>query len=176
VAPVATDPAVPGPRTVPLVLGFGNALRRDDGCGPAVVRAVRTGSPAGIEAVEVTGDPTGAIDAWEGRDLVIAVDAVSGDGPPGTIYRWDGTGDLPVRPRPRSSTHGLSLADLVALGRTVGRMPRRLIVFGIQVVDVRDGTGLSPEVDRSVREVVRQIGQERDRPPDPPIGARGTHA
>jgi hydrogenase maturation protease len=144
---------------VPLVVGMGNELRGDDGCGIAVARAVRDRLGASSEVVELAGEPTALLDLWAGRDLVYAVDAVRSGGPVGTIVRREVVeGRLPTGPA--TSTHGLSLAEVVALGSSLDRMPRRLVLYGIEAGEVGTGRGLSAAVARAVGEVVQRIDEE----------------
>jgi hydrogenase maturation protease len=54
-----------------------------------------------------------------------------------------------------ASTHGLGVAEAVALGDALGRLPRRLIIIGIEGRRFEVGADLSPEVARAVDEAVR---------------------
>ncbi len=147
-------------RKVPRVIGIGNELRRDDGCGVAAARSLRP-LLAGRAAVhELTGDATNLLDLWEGADLAVVIDGVRSGSDAGTIRRIEvGPEELGPAFSP-SSTHGLSLAEGVALGRSLGRFPVRLIVYGIEVRDVAMGTGLTAPVARAVREVVARVERE----------------
>ena len=73
------DP-LPEARDRPLVIGVGNAWRRDDGAGPAVAAAL--GGPC-------TDDPSRLLDLWAGAEHAIVVDAAASGAPPGTIRRFD---------------------------------------------------------------------------------------
>jgi hydrogenase maturation protease len=71
---------------------------------------------------------------------------------------------------PHRSTHDLGLADIVELGRVLGRLPPRLVILGIEVADCAPGAGLSPAVQRGLRRAVRRAlaalaGQDVRRPP-----------
>ncbi|MFP5364517.1 MAG: hydrogenase maturation protease, partial [Thermoleophilia bacterium] len=106
-----------------LVLGIGNDWRGDDAAGLEVARRLRA---AGVRAAGSAGDPSGLLDAWDGEREVILVDAVRSGAAPGTLHRLDAR----ARPLParlfRGSTHHLSVADAVELGRALGRLPERL--------------------------------------------------
>lgn len=52
------------------------------------------------------------------------------------------------------STHGLGVAEAIALGGALGRLPRRLVVIGIEGARFDAGEGLSPEVDRALDHAV----------------------
>ncbi|GAA1971237.1 hydrogenase maturation protease [Catenulispora subtropica] len=79
-----------------VVIGVGNTYRRDDGAGPAVVRALAatpSALPGHARLAVCDGEPTRLIDLWRGADLAIVVDAVSADPDagmlPGNVMRWE---------------------------------------------------------------------------------------
>jgi hydrogenase maturation protease len=143
-----------------VIVGVGNPWRRDDGAGwIAAARAgARLGSGAAI--VHSDGEPARLIDDWAGADLAIVVDAVRNGGAPGQVYRLDaGAVAASTAPRPRGS-HALGVADAVRLGAAVGRLPQRLVVFGIEVADTNPGRGLSDDVSRAAHTVADSIERE----------------
>lgn len=147
-----------GPR--PLVVGVGNDDRTDDGAGLDVARelAGRPSLPAEVRLW--TGELTGLLDVWRRRPLVILIDAVRSGEEPGTVRRFtpeDLAGPCPGR---TFSTHGISLPDVIDLGRTLGVLPDRLVVYGVESLDTRVGTGRSPEVRRGVRTAASRIASE----------------
>ncbi len=148
------------PRSIPLVIGVGNANRHDDGVGPEVVRRLRSSLSRPERAVAFDGDSTGLLDLWDGEGTVLVVDAVRSGAPSGTIHRVEATAGYRFPPNPTSSTHGLSVAEAVQLGRSIGRFPQYLVVYGVEGVDFSPGIGLSPEVERSVDQVVESIEAE----------------
>ena len=149
------DPTVDLER--PLVVGVGNELRRDDGVGRHVVRRLRTDRPSGTDLVEASGDADGLIELWGGRGTVVVVDAVRSPDPPGTLHRWDPERDPWHPPSAPTSSHGLSLGAAVELARSLGRLPRHLVVHGVTIADVEDGAGLSPAVAAAVPLLVERV-------------------
>lgn len=143
-----------------LVVGLGTDHRGDDGAGLEVVRALRERVGPGVELLEGPADATALLDRWSDRDRVIVVDAVVSGRPPGTLHRFDDLRtDLPAA-FDATSTHGLGLAHAVALGRSLGRYPRRLSVWGIEAGNVRMGDGLTEAVGHAVREVTDRLTDE----------------
>ena len=57
----------------------------------------------------------------------------------------------------RGSTHALGVAEAIELGRALGRLPRRLLVFGIEGGSFDAGAGLSPEVERAVGQLTDEL-------------------
>jgi hydrogenase maturation protease len=144
----------------PLVVGLGAEDRSDDGVGLDVVRALRTGPlfPADLE--EEPGDMTRLLDRWEGRPLVVLIDAVRSGLPAGTVHRWADE-ELDALPEePAVSTHGLSLAHVLRLARDLGRLPARLVVYGVEAGSTEVGERRSEDVREAVPEVCRRIGLE----------------
>lgn len=143
-----------------LVIGIGNPYRQDDGAGVAVVRRVRKRLPLGAQGVECPDDLTRLIHLWEGFERVILVDAMSSGQEAGTVNRFD----LSEHPLPAgvrfSSTHVLSLGEVIALARTLNLLPPRLALYGIEGERFGEGEGLSPEVEKAVEDVVRYILRE----------------
>jgi hydrogenase maturation protease len=138
-----------------IVIGVGNAWRRDDGAGPAVARAA-----GGV----CTDDPARLLDLWDGEPHVVVVDACVSGAPPGTIHR----GDAGVRTHP-ASTHGFGVAETIELARAIGRAPARLEVYAIEGADFGHGEGLSPRVREAVGELARSLGTAASSPPRHPL-------
>ena len=106
---------------------------------------------------EHAGEPVDLINEWADEDEVILVDAVDSGAPPGTIHRIDAA-DPGIRTLPsRGSTHALGVAEAIALGRALGRLPRRLLLVGIEGGSFDAGAGLSPEVERAVGQVTDEL-------------------
>jgi hydrogenase maturation protease len=140
-----------------VVIGVGNALRGDDGAGPAVAEAVRTRAPHHVAIRVCEEEPTRLIDAIGEADAVVIVDAVSTGGPAGTVHRFDAS-EAPLPSRAfRSSTHALGIGDALELARALGRLPPRTIVFGIEGSDFTARDGLTPQVEQSVARVATAV-------------------
>ena len=148
--------------TSTVVIGVGNAYRGDDAAGREVARLVRARAPEGLEVVVCELEPTRLIDAWDGADLALVVDAVSSGAEPGTVHRFDGaSGPLPSREF-RSSTHALGIGETVELARALGRLPARIVVIGVEGESFGAGTELSGParagVERAVDLVLEEAG------------------
>ncbi|HEY4606662.1 MAG TPA: hydrogenase maturation protease [Acidimicrobiia bacterium] len=135
-----------------IVIGVGNPSRGDDGAGLEVARRVRT-----VPTSEQITGSYGLIDLWQGYEDVVIVDAARSGAPAGSVHRFD----VEDRPLPQgllaTSSHSIGVAETIEMARKLGRLPRRLLVYGIEASDVALGSGLSPEVAGAVREVVEEI-------------------
>jgi hydrogenase maturation protease len=142
-----------------LVIGVGNRYRSDDRAGLEVAR--RLHGAGTFEVRESEGEPLGLIDVWEGADAAIVVDAVSSGAAPGTIHRLDASAKaLPANIGGAPSTHAVGLGEAIELGRTLGRLPGKLIVYGIEGERFNAGEELSPRVAAAVEEVVERVRRE----------------
>lgn len=143
----------PRPTTPALVVGLGSVDRGDDAVGPAVAAQVGVAVAAlripGVEVVEHE-DPTALIALMDGHDLVVVVDAVRSGAPAGTVtVREVGHRGRPLGARPApgpAGTHGLGLAMAVELARTLGRLPQRVLVVGVEAVGFEHGHPMSAPV------------------------------
>jgi len=137
-----------------LVLCCGNPDRGDDAAGPLVAHRLRA---MGIDAREHTGDALSLMDAWQGADEAVLVDAVVTGKRPGTVSVWDAlAAPLAVRPR-LGSSHALGLAEAIAISRTVGGLPRRLTLYGIEARRFDLGEPPSKAVLRGVERAARRV-------------------
>jgi hydrogenase maturation protease len=145
-----------------LVIGIGNALRRDDAAGLEIVRRVRARAEAGeIATYEHEGEALALLDIWEGADAVVLVDAIRSGAEPGTIHRVDATSAaIPARLRGSSSTHAVGVCEAIELARTLGRLPKTVVLFGVEGHRFEAGGGLSDEVEAMVEKLADAVLRE----------------
>lgn len=140
-----------------VVAGIGNGLRGDDGVGPAVADRLGTALGVGVRVIAPVDDPLVLIDAWDRLPLAIVIDAVVSGAPAGTVHELEVGGSLPSMFR-RLSTHLFSVAQVIELGTVLHRMPRRLVVVGVEAADMTQGrTELTPAVAAAVDVVVARV-------------------
>jgi hydrogenase maturation protease len=111
------------------LIGLGAEDRGDDAAGLLVARLVAAAAPPGADVRECAGDAGTLLGLLEGTGRVVLVDAARG-GEPGAVER------LPldaVRPAAARSTHGLGLAEALAVAAELGVLsgaPRLYVVHG----------------------------------------------
>jgi len=143
-----------------LVIGVGNVDRRDDGAGITAARKLAAQKFPGVRVMEMNGEGTSLIEAWKGSSSVLIVDAVSSGAAPGTIHRFETqAGPLPAGLERRSS-HSFGVAEAVEVARALGRLPPRMVIYGIEGSLFAPGQGLSPGVERAVGEVISRLVSE----------------
>jgi hydrogenase maturation protease len=142
------------------VIGVGNAYRGDDAVGLAVAERVRGRVPEDVAVLDCEQEPTRLLDAWSGADVAVVVDACWTGGAPGSVHRYDvSEAPLPARTF-RSSTHAFGVADAIELSRTLGRLPGRVIVYGVVGGGFEAGAALSPHVQSAVDRVELDLAAE----------------
>jgi hydrogenase maturation protease len=142
-----------------LVIGVGNALRRDDAAGLEIVRRVRARAEAAEIAVyEHEGEALALLDIWEGADAVVLVDAIRSGATPGAIHRIDATSAaIPARLRGSSSTHAVGVGEAIELARALRRLPKRVVLFGVEGHRFEAGSGLSEEVEATAGQLADAV-------------------
>ncbi len=140
-----------------LVIGVGNIFRGDDGVGLVVARRVREAAPPGVTVLEQSGEGAALMEAWQGADFVILVDAVLSGAEPGTIHYFEAHQQtIPARFF-HYSTHAFSVAEAVEMARVLDSLPPRLLLYGIEGKSFAAGRELSPEAAQSAGIVAAQI-------------------
>jgi hydrogenase maturation protease len=139
-----------------MVVGIGNPLRGDDAVGIAVLDRLRdAGCTAELAASD--GDPGELLELWDGASKVVIVDAMATGRPAGTIEVFDAsTVALPASMR-LGSSHHLGAAEAVELGRVLGRLPRRVVVVGIEGTEFAMGADMSDPVSEAVPAAVTAV-------------------
>ena len=146
-----------------VLIGVGNEWRGDDAAGREVAARLRGTLPATVRVTEETGEPASLIEAWSGADEAIVVDCVCSGGRPGARHRFEAH----ERPLPAqlfaASTHGLGVAEAVELARELGRLPARLVVYGVAGESFEAGDSMTPAVETAVGELVAELRRDYER-------------
>jgi hydrogenase maturation protease len=129
------------------VVGLGQPEAGDDGAGWAVLGALAGRVPSGVELVRAA-DASALIERLCRPGRVVIVDAVLGQ-PAGRVLVLSPE-QLAAAP-PAVSTHGLSAADAIALGRALAPDGATVALVGI-TIDRPSGAarGLSPPVANAI--------------------------
>jgi hydrogenase maturation protease len=140
-----------------VVIGIGNRLRGDDAAGVVAAERLRPRVPEGVEVVSCDEEPSRLMEAWDGAESVLLVDTVSSGMSPGTLHRFDAGDDAVPARTFRSSTHAIGIADTIELARALGRLPRRVRIYGIEAGGFETGSSLTPAVESAVAFLVRDV-------------------
>ena len=150
-----------GPPAEVLVVGVGNVDRGDDGIGPIVARRVAGLRLPGVRVVQ-RAEPLDLVDDCATTDVLVVVDAVRSGRPAGALV----VQEVDQRPLPAwtgaGGTHAFGLAAAVELARAMGRLPRRLVLVGVEAESFRTGAALSAPVRDAIETAVRAVTSAAD--------------
>ena len=140
-----------------VVIGVGNRDRGDDAIGLVLVDAL-VGRLPDVVTVAHEGDMSHLPLLWTGADDVVIIDAVVDAALAVGEVRLFDTSDLQ---QPSAlSTHGLGVADALALAGQLGRTPRSVRIVGVGVEQVgfgAIGAGLRQRIPALVERVIRLV-------------------
>ncbi len=135
-----------------VVVGIGNCYRRDDGVGPLAAAAIDELGLPGVHVFAGIREPTVVLDAWAGASLAVVIDAAVSSAPtPGRFHR---STLADVEDTRTISSHSVDIAETIALGRALGRLPDELVLLTVEAADTDHGPGLTPQVAAAVPEIV----------------------
>ncbi|CAA6606142.1 Hydrogenase maturation protease family protein [Rhodospirillaceae bacterium LM-1] len=140
-----------------LIIGIGNEFRRDDSAGLLVAARIEARNLPGVEVLTHHGEGTGLMSLWQGRSLVVVVDAVSSGQDCGTLH----VVNTRCEPIPSGwtlfSSHAFGLAEAVELARDLGELPQSLWIVGVEGKDFSHGQELSPAVAHALENAVTKV-------------------
>ena len=140
-----------------LIVGIGNEYRGDDGVGLQIASQIRAKHLDHVTVLETSGEGTALMDAWEGYECVILVDAISQEAAAGTRVKIDAGKKIVPAKYFRFSTHAFGVAEAIALARTLHSLPPRLLLYGIVGASFSTGSALSRAVQESARDTVETL-------------------
>lgn len=141
-----------------LVLGLGNVLCGDDGAGVVAVHRLRREYelPARVRVVDGGTLGLDLLALVAASDRVILVDAVRGDGPPGTLIRLGGD-DVAAAVYERLSPHQIGVADLLAGAALCDRYPDEVVIAGIVPATTDLQLGCTPAISDQIDALVESV-------------------
>lgn len=143
------------------IIAVGNSFYGDDGVGAAVLQEIEArGAFPGARLVDLQTDALALVDELEPGAPNIVIDAADMGLEPGQYAAFRPS---EVRLRIRSdhlSLHGFGLAEAFGLAAQLGRMPRDVLVVGVQPGRVEINKGLTECVAAAVPEVIALIQAE----------------
>lgn len=149
------------PASAITIIGIGNAYRTDDGVGLYVAKQFTNHVTAGVKAVVGIGDGFALMDEWSCSDLAFVIDCARSGAAPGTIYRFDALREtIPNHLFRGVSTHSIAVNEAIEMARVMNRLPRGLVVYGIEGQDCSAGSTVTREVLQGADDVIKQIKKE----------------
>jgi len=155
-----------GDRIPLLILGLGNELMRDEGAGVHLARRLMPDPPHGAVVLDLGTAVLDALPFLERAEAVIAIDAVRGTNPPGSLYRFELHRELAsAAPAPRGvPPMSLHEPDLAAALRLLPPHRRPAVtVLGVEPARVDVGLDLTEVVSASMPRLAALVQAEADR-------------
>jgi hydrogenase maturation protease len=143
-----------------LILGVGNLLLSDEGVGVHVANELRKMKlPKEVSVVEGGTDGFSLLNLIMEADRLILVDAVKGNGSPGSIYRF-GIDEFREHIHGfKTSVHQIGILDVFELSKLIGKTPKTTVI-GIEPKLLEMGMELSEEVKSKIPRVIELIMEE----------------
>lgn len=129
-----------------VILGLGNPLFSDEGVGIHLVQSLMQEEIS--ERAEIVDGGTDALyllGTVEGTEHLLVVDAIDGDGAPGSLYRFEGD-QIAMGWKNRLSAHQIGFQEVLALARLQGRLPAQIVLLGVQPLSLDWGTEMTETV------------------------------
>lgn len=145
-----------------LIIGVGNPWRCDDRVGLVVANRLQPLVPKTVRVIEHEGQGADLIFLWEHWSRVIIVDAARSGARPGTIHRFDVSKTAFPTGIFNRSSHSFGVAEAIAIGRAIHRLPEQLIVYGIEGAVYDYGDALSAPVVAATEVAVEKLLAECD--------------
>ena len=141
-----------------LVLGLGNILLGDEGVGARVAERLQAlyQAPEGTRILEGGTLALDLLPDVEDTDRLVVIDAVDMGAVPGTVVRIVDE-DVPAFLSLKVSPHQMGLADILSAARLRGRVPEKLVLWGVQPGVIDATLELSPAVAEQVDALVAGV-------------------
>lgn len=142
-----------------LIVGIGSS-HGDDQAGWLVLDELTDLTSEKHSELRVAKSPADVLDWLGGNeypiDRLVICDASHGAGQIGEIRRWDWP-SADFSAVTMSSTHNLSLPNVLALAEQLGILPKQISIWTIEGSDRQSTNSLSPEVVKAVPQLVHRI-------------------
>jgi hydrogenase maturation protease len=146
-----------------LIVGAGNEYRSDDGVGPIVAKKLGQLLHDRVSVKRAIKDGSELVELCRNHKYVYLIDSVKSGVTPGKIFRFDANSEvLPREAFSCYSTHAFNVAEAVEMARSLGCLPEKLIIYGVEGKCFDDGIVFSDEVKASIAEVIIRIKREID--------------
>jgi len=144
-----------------VVVGIGNVLLKDEGIGVHVARALSKAAQGDNSSFDVIdgGTSPDVFMLLEGARKVVLVDAVSGGGSPGSVYRFH-PADILLKKEYTISAHQISLMDSLQMMEFSEHKPEEVVIVGIEPKEIGWGMEPSPELQGKMPQIIKVVLDE----------------
>ena len=141
-----------------LILGIGNVLLSDEGIGVRAIDALEAGYCFPPHITLMDGGTAGMelMEPMACRDLLIVVDAVRADYPPGSVFVLEDE-QIPALFTERISPHQLGLSDVLMALKLTDEYPKKLFLVGITPESLAPGMQLTGTISQRLPQLLEQV-------------------
>lgn len=144
-----------------IFVGLGTRDRRDGGVGLWLAEHLAL---RGIRSIQLPRNDAGLLEALDRYSDVVLLDACQSGQPAGHVARIDAAaGPVPTNLF-RHMRGSLGSGEIVEAARTMGCLPPKLLLIGIEGQDFSAGNGLTPLVEWSAARLLDELSAPRNRP------------
>jgi hydrogenase maturation protease len=146
-----------------VILGVGNLLLSDEGVGVHIANELlKMNLPPEVSVIEGGTDGFRLLNIITEADRLIIIDAVKGDAPPGSIYRFD-IGEVQNSPSGfKTSVHQIGILEVLDLSELIGKTPHTTVI-GIEPKSLEMGMELSPEIKTKIPKIIQLVLDELEK-------------
>jgi len=143
-----------------VIIGFGNILFKDEGVGCWVAQELQKRHlPPGVEVID---GGTASLDLLlDGKKIrkIIIIDALKGEGKPGTLYKVP-IDELIQRESLPFSLHQFDLLRTLWLMKHENPCCKEVVLIGVEPDEIQWGLGLSESIQERLSEIIALILKE----------------
>ena len=143
------------------VLGIGNIILRDEGFGVRAVEYLEEhfSFPADVRLLDGGTLGPELLHFVTGTQHLLILDAVSGDGAPGTAYRFEDDAIM-AHFQEKVSSHEIGIQDVLAWLTVTDRAIPNVVVLGMQPYDLSAGLTLSTAMEAALPAFAQRAAEE----------------
>lgn len=145
------------------IIGLGNPLRRDDGIGILLLHYLKQNEKVLSHTIDFIDGGTSGMNLLhfiEDYDIIFLLDAVDFKGQPGDMKKFT-IDEITNRKLSLSlSTHEPDFLSVIMFLKGLDKLPKNLLIFGIQPKDMSYGMELSKELQAVLPKLQKQILKE----------------
>lgn len=140
-----------------LILGIGNKFRSDDGAGVVAAESILKSGINKFDVKILDGEGTEIMEVWKDYDNVIIIDAVQNNGSSGKIHEINANDMVLESDFFNYSSHAFGLAEAINVAKVMNKLPKFLIVYGIEGDHFQFDTKLTSKIELAVNKTVELI-------------------
>lgn len=128
-----------------LLAGLGNPIMSDEGIGVRCVEEIqrRNCLPESVDILDLGTGNMNVLHAIANREKVVFVDCAKMGESPGTMRRFTLEDVVSKKVQSSWSAHDRDLLSLLEISRSIGELPGKIVLFGIEPEKIDFGESLS---------------------------------